>query len=355
MHKILVDDHWQPGDLTKASKIISGTQDLADYAALFLRRCRVEAMVHGNVELELAEAVLKNMTCTLRDKAGGMPLPSNLVPLQQVLSIPQSKNDHTGRDGADPWHAVTGLVYPLEAVEYDGHSVELYFQLGPDSLENRVLARAIEYLIKEPMYTELRTRQQVGYVVHFATLSLHGVLGFVIELNSTMHPPHELMAICDRFLAQFRKVLVTTSVQAFHRGMYEIARGKLDSRSSTRKQTEALWDIIQLRRVKGSYEWKSKVEGIEMLRTWVSQKKVVEAYDRWLCPDSAARRRVSVMIFGTSFEGNATRELRKRRSFVTVVDANNMYKRAEWLPKNCVPIRGITDEDFSDTSRCKIS
>jgi insulysin len=55
--------------------------------------------------------------------------------------------------------------------------------LGPDSLKNRMLAQVISNFISEPFYSEMRTRQQLGYIVWSGAFAdkLNHYLTFIIQ------------------------------------------------------------------------------------------------------------------------------------------------------------------------------
>jgi secreted Zn-dependent insulinase-like peptidase len=320
---------------------------LADFCAVLLARCRVEALVCGNVGLAQAQAMQRSLRARLAE-VRSRPLAEAAIPRLGVLSVPATRSSR--RDAGDPWRAVNGLVHPLEARQSEGHSVDLYFQLGPDSLHNRLLAETIEALMSEPLYADLRTRQQVGYVVRCQTVSVLGTLGFVIDVMSNTLPPQRLALTVDTFLESFRDQLAAMDARAFHRAVSALARTKVDAATGRGGVApEQLWEVIALQRYVGPsphLEWRSSTEEITALRQWMTQRRLLAAYDRWLLPSSNERRRVSVLVFGTSFQGDAVRELTKRSKTITMVDSQLLYKREPPLPA-----AGATAADLVDAVR----
>ncbi len=62
--------------------------------------------------------------------------------------------------------------------------IELYCQVGPNSLAQRVRLDMLEQLVSEPFYDTLRTKEQLGYSVHCSTRLTHGILGFAFVVVS---------------------------------------------------------------------------------------------------------------------------------------------------------------------------
>ena len=62
-------------------------------------------------------------------------------------------------------------------------------------------------LVDTPFYAELRTRQQLGYIVGSSIAESEGVRGLVFSVQSSALPPPELEARVDGFLRGFRGTL----------------------------------------------------------------------------------------------------------------------------------------------------
>lgn len=323
LYKILVHGSWQP---EVCSMLVRDVRPwtLSEFAAVIMHRSEVEVCLSGNVDADMAleaHQILSRYLNEFRHEG----LPPTSMPEVNVLEVPHARiNPH--RD--DPWRSVTGLVHPLEALEFQGHSVDLYFQLGPDDLETRLLAEMIEYLIKEPIYAELRSKKQLGYVVQASTVTVQGIVGFVVDVTSKNFPPHEIAALVDDFLAEFYEGLKVMNIEEFHENVCALARTKLDEGRGVRTQGSRLWEAITLEpyRSPPQYEWKSSSEEIEVLRSFITRKRVLSAYAQWLLPSSTQRRRVSVLVFGAGYEGSCMQELMSRAKYVSIVDSEFIYK-----------------------------
>ncbi|GBG32235.1 Insulin-degrading enzyme [Hondaea fermentalgiana] len=338
MYKVLVNGSWRPETLLKATMLVKFSE-VADFAALLLRRSNVDACVSGNVDASMAEESYRILAKHLKPFSH-KGLPETNLPEVNALKVPVAR---VNPNKSDIWSAVTGLVHPLEAIEFVGHSADLYFQLGPDTLEVRLLAEVIELLIKEPIFAVLRTQLQLGYMVQASVVSVRGVLGMLVEVTSNKFTPPEIAMYVDDFLADFYKGLAEMDIEDFHKNVCALARSKLEEERSIRQQADRLWDAISLQpfRSPATFEWKSNVQEIEYLRHSLSRKSVLAAFARWLLPSSPHRRRISVLVFGVGYEKDCVEEIMARSKYISMIDSDFIYKStASCMPsltRACIP------------------
>ena len=66
--------------------------------------------------------------------------------------------------------------------------------MGPDEGEEWVLLALLNQYISKAFYSELRTKQQLGYIVQCGSTEADGVRGLVFIVQSSVQPPPELEA-----------------------------------------------------------------------------------------------------------------------------------------------------------------
>ena len=76
--------------------------------------------------------------------------------------------------------------------------------MGPDAGDDWALLALLNQLMDEPFYGELRTKQQLGYIVSCGVAESNGVRGVVFSVQSKVLPPPEVQARVTDFLKQFR-------------------------------------------------------------------------------------------------------------------------------------------------------
>merc|ERR1719316_2612685 len=71
----------------------------------------------------------------------------------------------------------------------------------------KVLLDMLEDVMYEPLFDQLRTKEQLGYSVGCSTKDTHGVLGFSIYILSAVQRPPVLLERIETFLQDFGKRL----------------------------------------------------------------------------------------------------------------------------------------------------
>ena len=108
----------------------------------------IEALYLGNVDSTDAEAARK-LICSFLSKSKGMEKKKH--PKQEVLVVTSPKD------------AVNCIVVPTIDPKEPNTSVEIYLQIGKDNIEERVSIDLLVQILYEPMFDQLRTKEQLGY------------------------------------------------------------------------------------------------------------------------------------------------------------------------------------------------
>ena len=85
------------------------------------------------------------------------------------------------------------------------NAVELYWQLEPYKFELAAKLDLLVHLMFEPLFDQLRTKEQLGYSVACGARSTQGMLGFCITVTSAVASPRKVEARALRFVARFVK------------------------------------------------------------------------------------------------------------------------------------------------------
>lgn len=106
----------------------------------------IESLYHGNFDKADADAAKKII---LEATTGMKGMQKKHVPKQEVLIAPQNISHRIIVPSIDPKEPNT--------------AVEVYFQCGKDSIHDRVATDLLMQLMYEPLYDQLRTKEQFGY------------------------------------------------------------------------------------------------------------------------------------------------------------------------------------------------
>ena len=98
-------------------------------------------------------------------------------------------------------------------------------------------------ITREPCFDQLRTKEQLGYIVFSGTWSLTGVLSFKITIQSERTPIY-LESRVDAFLEQLRGHITDMSPETFDRERQSLIDKKMDKLKNLGQETNRFWAHI---------------------------------------------------------------------------------------------------------------
>lgn len=256
-----------------------------------LDRFAIDALYHGNVDRTDAE-VAKSIVMKLVDESGGGGLPRKKYPTEPVTKIPPSLTQGS-------------VILPSKDRTEPNTAVEIYFQVGKDNLKERVIIDLLAHMMYEPLYDQIRTKDQFGYEVSCDSRWTHGVMGIHFRVISSIKSAAETVERINTFLTDYRKELSEMKDDDFMEHLVGLAKNKLDMHNSLSEESDSLWAEIR----DGRYEWQHPRNEAVCLRS-ITKEQVLACYDEWLLPTSThgnprQRRMFAVHIIGTG-EGSAS-------------------------------------------------
>lgn len=265
--------------------------DMASFSTVvseILNTFAIEALYHGNVDQNDATGA-KDLILKLVDESGGGGLAKKKYPKEPVIKIPPSLAQSSGI-----------LVIPSLDRTEPNTAVEVYFQVGKDNIEERVLIDLLTHMMYEPLYDQLRTKDQFGYIVSCDSRWTNGIMGMHFRVVTSTKTAAETVERIEKFLCDYRKELNEMKHEEFIEQLVGLAKNKLDMYNSLSEETDSLWGEIR----DGRYDWQIHRNEAVCLRS-VTKERVVEAYNEWLSPVSLdgkvnKRRMLVVQVIGSS-------------------------------------------------------
>jgi secreted Zn-dependent insulinase-like peptidase len=255
-----------------------------------LDRFAIDALYHGNVDRNDADAA-KNLVLKLVDESGGGGLPQKKFPTEPVTKIP-------------PLLTQDSIILPSKNPTEPNTAVEIYFQVGKDNPEERVIIDLLSHMMYEPIYDQIRTKGQFGYEVSCDARWTNGVMGIHFRVVSSTKSAAETVERIDKFLMDYRTELSDMKDDDFMEHLVGLAKNKLDMHNSLSEESDSLWGEIR----DGRHEWEHPRNEAVCLRS-ITKERVLASYDEWLLPTTDGyprkRRMLSVQIIGSG-EGPAS-------------------------------------------------
>lgn len=171
--------YYRPDELLPVARELT-LDAVRRFARQLYQRGRIEALVHGNVTAEEAVAAARQFAGTLKTRAAGA---GDLIARRMLVQPPGD------------------TILLVEQVQGSNSAFRREYILGEDTPEIRAATVLLSNAIQDPVYSELRTRQQLGYIVGGAAFSEFRVHGMLVLVQSAEYAPQELQQRAEALIA----------------------------------------------------------------------------------------------------------------------------------------------------------
>lgn len=148
-------------------------EKLEQFIKELLSRMHVECLIHGNVNksraLELSGLVEQKLNQT---NAITLPLLSRQLLLKREYKLADGET----------------YLFETQNEFHKSSCTELYLQCGVQNDQANVFVDLVCQILSEPCYNQLRTKEQLGYIVFCGSRKSNGVQGVRIIVQSNKHP-----------------------------------------------------------------------------------------------------------------------------------------------------------------------
>ena len=192
LNSILYEHLWSTKVMLEAAEDLN-PDDLARFVPELFESTHIEILVHGNLLRNEAKTMATDFADAFHRRGrAGEPVYPEVVHLAR------------GED-------LTGAV----DVAHRDRAVLIYYQAADDDIRTRAAFALLQEMMQTPFFNELRTQEQLGYVVYMSSASALRLPGlkFVIQSPDTARPA--LVARIRRFLNDYAARLDEMDPTAF--------------------------------------------------------------------------------------------------------------------------------------------
>ena len=247
--------------------------DVKVFSKQLISQAHIELLVHGNVYREEAKKIANLIETSLKPR---VLLPSQWTTRRNII-LPANSNFVFNHKLDDP--------------ENVNHAIEYYLQIG--SLmdpELRSRAQLFAQMTDEPSFDQLRTKEQLGYVVWSGVRPSVTMTGYRVLIQSE-RPPQYLEQRIDAFLAKFKNDLASMEQDDFEKHKRSLIARKLEKMKNLNGETGRLWNYI-LSEYYNFYQVDMDVNHIRKL----TKQDMQEFYARYIDPESPTRAKLSIHL-----------------------------------------------------------
>ena len=248
---------------------------LTDYAATFWRGADAEALLYGNYP----EAAVEKLSSLLDDR-----LPEGAAPTLPPLRVLKLAADESLRFVTDVPHADSVVAW--------------YLQAAKDNWTDRAATALTAQAMRSGFFQQLRTEQQLGYVVSVFSWPQHEIPGLVMLVQSPGYSAAHVADAMDQFM---RRLETEVDEAAFLRHRQALVDDILEPDKNLLERAEFYWQSIarddlsfqRRRRLAETVEGLSRDAWLSYYRAYFVDRRhslmVVAPGEQGAVPDSPAR------------------------------------------------------------------
>ena len=199
---------------------------VTDFIPRLLSTLHVECLVFGNCTPEQARTLFSGVVTKLRSDCSSRPLlPSQLYKDREV-------------ELRDRWS-----VYTTTNTVHRSSCIENYYQCGMQDTRQNMLLELVSQIINESCYNQLRTKEQLGYIVFSGVRRSNGAQGLRVIVQSDRHPEY-LDERIESYLGGAVSTLEEMEAEEFSQHVEALAHKRLEKPKKLGVRNGRYWSEI---------------------------------------------------------------------------------------------------------------
>ena len=216
--EILISNRWPAADLARIAESLTLKQ-LENWRAEKFKKVSVDGLLHGNVSTQTRQAfedlLIKQLSIGSVD-----PVKSEIKELDQSVLLELN-------------------------IDHDDASMVIYIQDTDDNISTRATSSLAGQMIGTPYFSDLRTDQQLGYVVNAGARLMNERNGLVFLVQSPVQGADYLEEATASFLAQYLESLDTMTEQEFRQHQDGLINNLLQRDKNLSQRSQRYWSDLK--------------------------------------------------------------------------------------------------------------
>ncbi|CDH56832.1 a-pheromone processing metallopeptidase ste23 [Lichtheimia corymbifera JMRC:FSU:9682] len=266
------DKMWTNAEKLRELDAITA-EDIQAFYPTILSHLHLEALVHGNVLQKDAEDMMNTVINILNPRE---LLPSQLIGHRSLILPPGSKWVYN-RQVEDPHNVNSGIEYLIQVGNVTQTSLRARLSL-------------LAQIAQEPCFDQLRTKEQLGYLVFSGVRKQAGSMGmrFIVQSErDTIYLENRI----EEFLIKLRSIIVNMSDEEYQAQVQSLIFKKLEKDKNLGQEGGKYWTHIH----SGYYEFDQVDKDVKELKM-ISKESLLEFFDHHIDPASDNVRKIAVHI-----------------------------------------------------------
>lgn len=331
-----------------AALVDADIHDLQSFASRFIKHLKAEVLVHGNVTAEEAKTL-----AALTDAVGHSALPVSQEGVRRMVALPANREfvfrQHCRTFNPNEVNSAVETVYMVgevmgagEATPSGGDTIAFTPRLYPpldgtkgrgfflwdspstSSIALEAITVLMGHLLSEPAFDQLRTKEQLGYIVFAGVKKLgqHNALHIIVQSNH--RDPKYLDDRVESFLKQFRNDLLEFTAEQVAANVQAVIDLMTEKPKNLNEECKKMWSEI----CDNYYLFDRRHRCAAALRAMeVDVALLVSFFDRYLREEgNPERRKLSSQFYGKAGD------YKTKKGVEVFTDTDEMKRNLPLLP-----------------------
>ncbi|CAF2145915.1 unnamed protein product [Rotaria magnacalcarata] len=270
---LTAEHQWNKDELLSCIDGIT-IHDVEAFIPRMLTRFFTDSLMYGNLTKDQALEYMTSIERKFQEKRYYQPLFPSMWFNQRELILPEGCN----------------YAYSMLNDAHKLHAIEIYLQCFQQTLENNALLELFCHFVDEPCFDQLRTKEQLGYVVSAGARRSRGVQGFRVIVQSARELDHVNQRI-ELFIESMRDYILTMSDEQFKKQREGCMVKKVEVPKKMRSQGNRFW--MEITNHQFCFD-RSQLEG-EIIQN-LERNDLICFYDHYISLNSIHRRKLALHV-----------------------------------------------------------
>jgi insulysin len=226
------------------------------------------------------------------------------------------------------------LQLPVHNVHNLNSAIEYVLQVGSSDEDNkRTVLSLIGQIASEPCFDQLRTKEQLGYIVFSGIRKGIGMLAFRVIVQSEKHPIY-IESRVDNFISRLREIIVDLSDEEFEKHKAALVSKLTEKSKNMKQEAKRYWAHIDSK----YYDFGQMIRDASVVPK-IKKSEVLELFDRYLSVSAPSRRKLTSQILSqkVKFTDDDLLEAFTKKNAVISIEDIPQFKACLELSRAALP------------------
>ncbi|GAA5900202.1 uncharacterized protein JCM6883_002774 [Sporobolomyces salmoneus] len=261
--------------------------DVRQHRSILLKQLEIDGLIHGNFTRQDAIDIL------------------TLAETKLSVSTPSSEENDYHRSLLLP--AGSNLVFrpQVPSEENVNSAISVYYQVGPTT-DHELMAKLslFSQIAKVPVFSTLRTKEQLGYIVHSALWELNSLAGFRVIVQSERIAEY-LEERVEALWESFGATLAEMDEADFEKEEESLASKLEEKPKSLAGESTRYWNEVE----SGEFDFEQRTRKAGLIRK-IGKPELISFFDTYINPSSNTRAKLSILMRSQRLQPAALEGLR---------------------------------------------